>query len=134
MRGRHLLWTPFVCVLLIAGLALFAGAAVASSGPTGDTGAPLSPSDNEECFACHGQKPVNGTITVDGEQVPAYIDVAGERKSIYVDRAIQSNSRHGKLACVSCHLGFNPGCTPRASPRGGCGRPSSAPAATATAT
>jgi cytochrome b subunit of formate dehydrogenase len=97
--------------VLIGGLALFAGMAAATS-PTGTGGAALSPSGNNECFACHGQKPVNGTITVDGKKVPAYIDVNGEKKSIYVDRAIQSNSRHGKLACISCHIGFNAGMHP----------------------
>jgi len=52
---------------------------------------------------------VDGTIEIDGEQVPAYIDVNGEKKSIYVDRAHMVDSRHGKLACISCHIGFNPG-------------------------
>ncbi len=62
----------------------------------------------------------DGTITVDGEKVPAYIDVNGEKKSIYVDRHIQANSRHGQLACISCHIGFNAGMhPPRASPRAG---------------
>jgi cytochrome b subunit of formate dehydrogenase len=117
VNGRRFLWTPLVCVLLVAGLGALCGVAAASS-PTGDTGAALSPSGNEECFACHGQKPVDGYITVDGEKVPAYIDVAGEKKSIYVDRAIQANSRHGKLACVSCHLGFNAGMHPESVTQG----------------
>ena len=112
LRVRRLLWAPALAgLLLVVGLAVLCGVAVASE-PTGDNGAPLTASGNEECFECHGQKPVDGYITVDGEQVPAYVDVNGEKKSIYVDRAIQSNSRHGKLACVSCHIGFNPGMHP----------------------
>jgi len=105
------------CAALLA-LVLLAGAAVASgeeaaTSPTGTGGSATSPSGNEECFACHGVKPENGTVTTaDGQEFPAYIDVAGQQKSIYVDRKIQSNSRHGQLACVSCHLGFNAGVHP----------------------
>jgi cytochrome b subunit of formate dehydrogenase len=105
------------CAVLVGGLGLLAGSAAATANtagtnPTGTGGSATSPSGNDQCFACHGQKPVNGTITVDGKQVPAYIDVNGQQKSIYVDRSIQANSRHGKLACISCHIGFNPGMHP----------------------
>jgi cytochrome b subunit of formate dehydrogenase len=110
---RSLQAVQLVCAVLLA-LGLLSGAALASSGgagsPTGTGGSAMSPSGNEECFACHGVRPENGTITTaDGQQYPATIDVAGQKKSIYVDRKIQSNSRHGQLACVSCHLGFNAG-------------------------
>jgi cytochrome b subunit of formate dehydrogenase len=103
-----------LCAALLT-LGLGAGVAAASSGdagtsPTGTSGSAMNPSGNEECFACHGVKPENGTITTaDGQSFPATIDVAGHPKSLYVDRKIQSNSRHGQLACVSCHLGFNAG-------------------------
>jgi predicted CXXCH cytochrome family protein len=108
------------CVALLA-LGLIAGSALASSGdlfpssntpessPTGVGGSALSSSGNEECFKCHGVRPVDGKVTVDGTSYPAVIDVAGQKKSMYVDRHIQQNSRHGQLACISCHLGFNAG-------------------------
>ncbi len=118
MSLRRTLWAlVLTCAVLVGALGLFASAAAASSNeagtsPTGTGGSAVSPSGNEECFSCHGQKPVDGTITVDGQKVPAYIDVNGEQKSIYVDRAIQSNSRHGQLACISCHIGFNAGMHP----------------------
>jgi predicted CXXCH cytochrome family protein len=111
-RLRVLLLVSFGAVLT---LGLSAGSALASTGdtpvtsPTGTGGSALSPSGNEECFRCHGVKPVDGKITVDGQSYPAVIDVDGQPKSIYVDRKIQSNSRHGQLACISCHLGFNAG-------------------------
>ena len=99
-----------VCIAVILGFAALAGVAAAAS-PTG-AGAALSPNDNDACFECHGQKPVDGTIEVDGERVPAYVDVNGEKKSIYVDRGHMVDSRHGKLACISCHVGFNAGVHP----------------------
>lgn len=114
--GLSAITAVLVCLLLIASTA--AASASAGTSPTGPGGSAVSPSGNEECFDCHGQRPVDGYITVDGEQVPAYIDVAGQKKSIYVDRAIQANSRHGKLACVSCHIGFNAGLHPEDVTRG----------------
>ncbi len=99
------------CVAVIGSVALLSGVAVAAS-PTGSGGEALSANQNDACFECHGQKPVDGTITVDGEQVPAYIDVNGQKRSLYVDRAHQGASRHGKLACISCHIGFNAGTHP----------------------
>ena len=80
-----------------------------NAGASGANGSATGPSGNEECFACHGVKPVDGKIVVDGATYPATIDVNGQQKSIYVDRHIQSNSRHGELACTSCHIGFNAG-------------------------
>ena len=88
------------------GLAALAGAARAESPSTGTA---LMSSDNEACLKCHGQKGEDGYILVDGEQVSAFIKVGGERKSIYVDAAKHAASRHGKLACISCHIGFNAG-------------------------
>jgi predicted CXXCH cytochrome family protein len=108
---RRAAWAQaLLCVAAIGGFAVLAGSAAAAS-PTGSGGA-LSPSGNDACYECHGQKPENGTIEVDGEKVPAYIDVAGEKKSIYVDRPLMTASRHGKLACISCHIGFNAGMHP----------------------
>ena len=77
-----------------------------------DTGTALQASDNDACLECHGQKGENGSITIDGEQVSTTIEVDGEPKSIYVDPAKHAASRHGKLACVSCHAGFNAGMHP----------------------
>jgi hypothetical protein len=37
------------------------------------------------------------------------IEVDGRQKGLFVDRAVYEVSRHGKLACQSCHIGFKPG-------------------------
>jgi predicted CXXCH cytochrome family protein len=105
---------PFaLCALLVMlMLAIVAFPVAAGATDAGATGTATNPSGNQECLTCHGQKPVDGTIDVDGKKVDAYIDVEGEQKSIYVDEAVHSASRHGKLACVSCHIGFNPGMHP----------------------
>ena len=93
-------------LLAVLGLAALAGAARAESPSTGTA---LTSSDNEACLECHGQKVEDGSIVVDGEQVSAFIEVDGERKSIYVDADKHASSRHGKIACISCHVGFNAG-------------------------
>ena len=78
-------------------LGLAGVAAASSSGSTAESA--LNASGNGDCFRCHGQQDVKGqTIEVDGRQ-----------KSIYVDRAVYEASRHGNLACTSCHIGFKPG-------------------------
>ena len=111
MTVRRAAWAlALACVAVIGGFAALSGVAAASS-PTA-SGSALGTNENEACFACHGQKPQNGYIEVDGQKVPAYIDVNGQKKSIYVDRPHQANSRHGKLACISCHIGFNAGMHP----------------------
>ena len=56
-------------------------------------GTALNANENDACLECHGQVPLDGTIEVDGERVPATIDVAGQPKSIYVNPDIQQNSK-----------------------------------------
>ena len=114
MTARGAAWArAVVCFAALAGFAVFAAAAWASTSPTTTQGgSALSPNENAACEKCHGQKPVDDSIEVDGQKVPATIDVNGEKKSIYVDRAHQGDSRHGKLACISCHIGFNAGMHP----------------------
>jgi cytochrome b subunit of formate dehydrogenase len=112
LRRAALLLLVLAATLTASGL--FAAGVFASAGsetsPTGTGGSALSPSGNDECFACHGIKPEGGVVTTaDGQEFPATIDVAGQQKSFYVDPKIQSNSRHGQLACISCHIGFNAG-------------------------
>jgi hypothetical protein len=86
----------FLCALAAAVLLGFAGPAAASTS-TADSA--LNASSNDDCFRCHGQQDMmDRTIEVDGRQ-----------KSIFVDRALYDASRHGKLACTSCHIGFKPG-------------------------
>ena len=45
------------CVAVIGGVALLSGVAAAAS-PTGSGGEALSANQNDACFECHGQKPV----------------------------------------------------------------------------
>ena len=87
-------------LLLVAALsaAAFGFAASAAASPATATNALNAPT-NDECFKCHGSADVKDQT----------IDVDGVQKSIYVDRAVYEQSRHGKLACTSCHLGFKPG-------------------------
>ncbi len=87
--------------LVLAALAVlgFAGPAGASSAPAVSTAqSALNGATNDGCFSCHGVRGKTPSITVGSEQ-----------KSTYVDRARYDASRHGKLACTSCHLGFKPG-------------------------
>jgi len=86
----------FLCALAAAALLGFAGPAAAS---TSTAGSALNAPSNDDCFRCHGQQNV----------MDRTIDVAGRQKSIFVDRALYDASRHGKLACTSCHIGFKPG-------------------------
>jgi predicted CXXCH cytochrome family protein len=88
--------TLLLVVALCAASFGFAGFAAASPATATD---PLNAPTNDECFKCHGSADVKDET----------IDVKGVQKSIYVDRAIYEQSRHGKLACTSCHLGFKPG-------------------------
>lgn len=93
MRSRPAVLSAFVVVCVTAALG-FAGLAAAET--AGDA---LTAAVNDDCFSCHGSDDVRGsTITVDGSE-----------KSIYVDRAVYDASRHGQLACTSCHLGFESG-------------------------
>ncbi len=86
-----------VAVACAASVLGFAGPAAAAESATATNA--LNAPTNDECFKCHGSPDVKGET----------IDVEGQQKSIYVDRAVYEASRHGKLACTSCHLGFKPG-------------------------
>ena len=50
----------------------------------------------EDCLQCHNDK----TLTKDGANNKAI--------SLFVDEKVLNASTHEKLACVSCHVGFNP--------------------------
>ena len=89
---RLLLLAVVACVAALA----FAGSAAAESATATDA---LNAPTNDECFTCHGSPDVKSST----------IDVNGEPKSIWVDRAVYERSRHGRLACTSCHIGFKPG-------------------------
>ena len=88
----------------LAALALAASASASTPVPSASSTAPtatspLNGTSNEDCFRCHAQS----------GQPNKTIDVNGEQKSIYVNRELYEASRHGKLACTSCHLRFKPG-------------------------
>ena len=55
----------------------------------------------EECLACHGEKGVT-------------MERRGKTVELFVDRQAFDHSAHGGLACVDCHVGFNPGEIPHA--------------------
>ncbi|MBI2406791.1 MAG: cytochrome b/b6 domain-containing protein [Gemmatimonadetes bacterium] len=50
----------------------------------------------EDCLQCHNDK----TLTKEGANKKTI--------SLFVDEKVLNNSTHEKLACVSCHVGFNP--------------------------
>ena len=85
-----------IAVACAASVLGFAGPAAAESATATSA---LNAPTNDGCFKCHGSSDVKDVT----------IDVEGQQKSIYVDRAVYEASRHGKLACTSCHLGFKPG-------------------------
>jgi predicted CXXCH cytochrome family protein len=84
-------------LLVVVGLLALGFAASAASSATATNA--LNAPTNDECFRCHASPDVKDVT----------IDANGVQKSIYVDRAVYEQSRHGKLACTSCHLGFKPG-------------------------
>jgi predicted CXXCH cytochrome family protein len=88
IRPRLLLLSAAVACAAALGFAAAATATDALNAPT-----------NDECFSCHGSPDVKD----------ATVDVNGVPKSIHVDRAVYERSRHGRLACTSCHIGFKPG-------------------------
>ena len=88
-----------LAVLLTAAALLGAAAAAAASTAPPTAQSALNAPSNDDCFRCHGQR----------DMLKRTIDVDGRQKSIFVDRAVYDASRHGKLACTSCHLGFKPG-------------------------
>lgn len=82
---------------LFALLLLCAAALLGSAGAAAAAEQPFKNADNQACFECHGvQRPATGDADW---QVPQ-----GK-----VDVAAYERSRHGALACTSCHLGFKPG-------------------------
>jgi predicted CXXCH cytochrome family protein len=93
--SRLRLLLPLLAALALLALCFAASAIATSATATNALNAPT----NDECFKCHASPDVQDET----------IDVNGVQKSIYVDRAVYEQSRHGKLACTSCHLGFKPG-------------------------
>ena len=93
-------------LILVAAWASFTASAFAQTATTQSNASALNPSGNSACLTCHGQVPVDGSIEVNGQKVPATVDVNGQQKSIYVDEHHMADSPHGQLACVSCHIGF----------------------------
>ncbi len=94
-RRRAAALAALLTVAALLGLAAAAGAATApvtAQSALGVTG-------NDACFHCHGQQDMQNRT----------IDVGGEQQDIFVDRALYDASRHGGLACTSCHIGFKPG-------------------------
>lgn len=91
MSARRIIIAALVAVTTAALLGS-AGAATAATAPL------LTAPSNDACFSCHGSPDANQTV-----------EVAGRQKSIRVNQAVYEASRHGKLACTSCHLGFKPG-------------------------
>ncbi|HEY5386698.1 MAG TPA: cytochrome c3 family protein [Thermoleophilia bacterium] len=83
----------------VLGAALWLGIAGAAAASPSTAQSALNGRSNDDCFRCHGRQNMRSrTINVDGEQ-----------KSLFVDRTVYDASRHGKLDCTSCHIGFKPG-------------------------
>jgi hypothetical protein len=84
---------------LVLALAVLLGVAAAAAASTSTVDSALNAPSNDDCFRCHGQQNMKNRT----------VDAAGQQKSLFVDRALYEASRHGKLACQSCHIGFKPG-------------------------
>jgi len=86
---RRLALVALACAAALLG---FAGTAAAADEP-------VTAADNEPCLACHGAEA--------GKDISVQVD--GRRKSGAVNGDVFARSRHGALACTSCHLGFEEG-------------------------
>jgi len=91
--------TAALATLLTVAVLLGAATAAAVSTAPATAQSALSATGNDACFRCHGRQ----------DMLDRKIDVDGQQKSIFVDRAVYEASRHGGLACTSCHIGFKPG-------------------------
>ncbi len=56
---------------------------------------PLQAQSNDDCLMCHS----DNTMTMEKN---------GKEISIYVNQDVFQHSVHGKLNCISCHVGFDP--------------------------
>ena len=86
-------------VLAVLTALVWLGVAGPAAASTSTAKSALTAADNGECFRCHGQEDMRGRT----------IDVDGQQKSLFVDSAVYEASRHGHLACTSCHIGFESG-------------------------
>lgn len=59
------------------------------------TAVPLSAQSNDDCLMCHS----DDTMTMEKN---------GKEISLYVSQDVFDHSVHGKLKCISCHVGFDP--------------------------
>ena len=55
----------------------------------------IYPQTNDDCLMCHEDQ----TLTTERD---------GKEVSLFVNAKVLTHSAHGKLNCVSCHVGFNP--------------------------
>jgi Cytochrome c3 len=94
----HLRVAALASLVAVAALLGLAAAGTAPAAPATALSA-LNARSNDACFVCHGQQNMRART----------IDVDGQQKSLFVDRVVYGASRHGKLACTSCHIGFKPG-------------------------
>ncbi len=60
---------------------------------------PLTAQSNDDCLMCHS----DNTMTMERN---------GKEVSLYVNQDLFQHSAHGKLNCVSCHIGFDPEAMP----------------------
>jgi len=88
---RLLRWTaaPAAALALATAAALVAAAAL---GPAHALAAPA----NADCLACHGD---DETLSMTR---------GGKRVSLYITPGVLSGSAHARIACVECHVGFDP--------------------------
>ncbi len=59
------------------------------------TAVPVNAQSNDDCLMCHS----DDTMTMEKN---------GKEVSLYVNQDTFQHSVHGKLKCVSCHVGFDP--------------------------
>lgn len=91
------------------GLVVFVSALLASWGGEA-RGAELTPAqiENRRCMNCHGQSRIGEYTPAERRSMvaatsPAAKDAAAKRPDLFVDMGTFSASRHGQLACTTCH-------------------------------
>ncbi len=94
--GRTSAWAFVLAAAVLSALLVSPGRALAADSTAGGTAArpssvvSLPLPENERCLECHGEKSLSA-----GQ--------GGATVSLYVDPTAYNDSRHGVIACVSCH-------------------------------